>query len=187
VEGGREKIRNFFDANASPETRGIIKALVLGERGDIPKEVNEKFIVTGVNYILSISGLHVALVAAFFFGATRFLLRFFPFLLLRLSLNKTSALVAVIPVIFYTFIAGLGLAAVGSAIMVLSFLLALLLDREKDLYDALFLAAFFILIFNPAALFDISFQLSFLSMAAMLYFIPRFSASSLYLACTTVV
>jgi competence protein ComEC len=175
VESGREKIRNFFDANASPETRGIIKALVLGERGDIPKEVNEQFIVTGVNHILSISGLHVALVAAFFFGATRFVLRFFPFLLLRLSLNKTSALVAVIPVIFYTFIAGLGVAAVRSTIMVLSFLLALLLDREKDLYDALFLAAFFILIFNPAALFDISFQLSFLSVAAMLYFIPRFS------------
>ena len=175
VESGREKIRNFIDENASPETKGIIKALVLGERGDIPKEVNEKFIVTGVNHILSISGLHVALVAAFFFGATRFVLRFFPFLLLRLSLNKTSALMAVIPVIFYTFIAGLGVAAVRSTIMVLSFLLALLLDREKDLYDALFLAAFFILIFNPAALFDISFQLSFLSVAAMLYFIPRFT------------
>ncbi len=43
------------------------------------------------------------------------------------------ALVAIVPVIFYTFIAGLGVAAVRSTIMVLSFLLALLLDREKDL------------------------------------------------------
>jgi hypothetical protein len=50
----------------------------------------------------------VALVAAFFFGATRFILRVFPFLLLRLNLNKTSALVAVVPVIFYLFIAGAG-------------------------------------------------------------------------------
>ncbi|MCX5915483.1 MAG: ComEC/Rec2 family competence protein, partial [Deltaproteobacteria bacterium] len=65
IEAGREKIRKFMDENASPESRGIIKALVLGERGDIPKEVNEKFIVAGVNHILSISGLHVALVAAF--------------------------------------------------------------------------------------------------------------------------
>jgi len=76
---------------------------------------------------------------------------FFPFLLLRLNLNKTSALTAVVPVIFYLFIAGAGVAAVRSTIMVLSFLLAMLLDREKDLYDALFAAAFFILIFNPAA------------------------------------
>ncbi len=157
VEGGREKIRVFLDENAPLESRGIIKALVLGERGDIRREVNEKFIVTGVNHILSISGLHVALVAAFFFGATRFLLRRFPFLLLRLNLNKTSALVAIIPVFFYTFIAGLGVAAVRSTIMVLSFLLALLLDREKDLYDALLVAAFFILLVNPAALYDISF------------------------------
>jgi competence protein ComEC len=175
VERGREKIRKFIDENASPENRGIIKALVLGERGDIPKAVNEKFIITGVNHILSISGLHVALVAAFFFGAIRLFFKMFPSLLLRVNLNKASALVAVVPVIFYLFIAGAGVAAVRSTIMVLSFLLALLLDREKDLYDALFLAAFFILLFNPAALFDISFQLSFLSVAAMLYFIPRFT------------
>ena len=62
----------------------------------------------------------MALVAAFFFGMTRLTLKLFPYLLLRLDLNKTSALVAVVPVIFYTFIAGLGVAAVRSAIMTLS-------------------------------------------------------------------
>jgi hypothetical protein len=50
-------------------------------------------------------------VAAFFFGATRLALKLFPSLLLRLNLNKTSALVAIVPVILYTFIAGLGVAA----------------------------------------------------------------------------
>jgi competence protein ComEC len=173
VERGREKIRTFFDENAPPESRGIIKALVLGERGDIDREVNEKFIIAGVSHILSISGLHVALVAAFFFGATRLALKLFPSLLLRLNLNKASALVAIVPVILYTFIAGLGIAAVRSAIMTLSFLLALLLDREKDLYDALFVSAFLILIVTPAALFDVSFQLSYLSVLALLYLIPR--------------
>jgi len=175
VERGREKIRAFLDGNAPEKSRGIIKALILGERGEISKEVNEQFIISGVNHILSISGLHVALVAAFFFGATRLTLRLFPSLLLHLNLNKTSALVAVVPVIFYTFIAGLGVAAVRSMIMTLSFLLALLLDREKDLYDALFLAAFLILIATPAALFDLSFQLSFLSVLAILYLVPRFA------------
>ena len=174
VERGREKIRIFIDGNAPLESRGIIKALVLGERGDIERAVNEKFVISGVNHILSISGLHVALVAAFFFGVTRLILKLFPSLLLHLNLNKTSALVAIVPVIFYTFIAGLGVAAVRSTIMTLSFLLALLLDREKDLYDALFVAAFLILIVTPAALFDISFQLSFLAVLAILYLIPRF-------------
>ncbi len=173
VESRREKIREFLDANAPPHSRGILKALVLGERGDIDPETNEKFIVAGVSHILSISGLHVALVAAFFFGVTRWALKLFPSILLHVPLSKTSACVAVVPVIFYTFIAGMGLAAVRSMIMMLSFLLALLLDREKDLYDALFLAAFLILIASPAALFDVSFQLSFLSVLAILYLVPR--------------
>jgi competence protein ComEC len=175
VESGREKIGKFIDENASPETRGIIKALVLGDRGDISREIKERFIISGVSHILVISGLHVALVAAFFFGAIRLIFKLFPFLLLRVNLNKASALVAIVPVIFYLFVAGAGVAAVRSTIMVLSFLIALLLDREKDLYDALFVAAFFILLFNPGALFDISFQLSFLSVLALLYFIPRFT------------
>lgn len=174
VEDQREKIRRFLDQKAPVGSRGIIKALILGERGDIPKEVNERFIISGVSHILSISGLHVALVAGFFFALTRFLLKLFPSLLLRFSLNKTAALVAVVPVVFYTFIAGLGVAAVRSAIMVLSFLWVLLLDREKDLYDALFFAAFMILVVSPAALFTISFQLSFLSVWAMIHLVPRF-------------
>ena len=52
----------------------------------------------------------MALVAAFFFGATRWILKLFPSIPLSLPLSKTSALVAVVPVIFYTFIAGLGVA-----------------------------------------------------------------------------
>jgi len=175
VERGREKIRDFLDREAPEKSRGIIKALVLGERGDISREVNDQFIISGVNHILSISGLHVALVAAFFFGATRWTLKLFPSLLLRLDLQKTSALVAVFPVIFYTFIAGLGVAAVRATIMTLSFLFALLLEREKDLYDALFFAAFLITVAAPASLFDTSFQLSFLSVLAILYLLPRFS------------
>jgi competence protein ComEC len=59
-----------------------------------------------LDHYLSISGLHVALVAAFFFGAIRLIFKLFPFLLLRVNLNKASALVAVVPVIFYTFIRG---------------------------------------------------------------------------------
>jgi competence protein ComEC len=48
------------------------------------------------------------------------------------------------------------------------------MDRQKDLYDALFLAAFLILVAAPAALFDVSFQLSFLAVLSMLYLVPRF-------------
>jgi hypothetical protein len=58
-----------------------------------------------------------ALVAAFFFGVTRLTLKLFPSLLLRLNLNKTSGLVAIVPVFFYTLIVGLGVAAVGGMLL----------------------------------------------------------------------
>lgn len=174
IEARRERIRNFLEINAPWPYGGIIKALVLGEKGDIDREINEKFIVAGVNHILSISGLHVALVAAFFFGVARLFIKLFPSLLLRWPLNKVAASTAIIPVIFYTFIAGLGVAAVRSTIMLLSLLLALLLDRWRDLYDALCLAAFIILVVSPGALFEISFQLSFLAVLAIIYLMPRF-------------
>lgn len=174
IEEGRERIREFLEVNSPLPYRGIIKALVLGEKGEIEREINEKFIISGVNHILSISGLHVALVAAFFFGVARGLMKLFPALLLRWPLNKAAALAAIIPVIFYTFIAGLGVAAVRSTIMMLSLLLALLLDRWRDLYDALFLAAFLILVVSPGSLFEISFQLSFLAVMAIIYLTPRF-------------
>jgi hypothetical protein len=48
----------------------------------------------------------VALVAAFFFGVIRLIFKLFPLLLLRVDLNKASALVAIVPVIFYTHIRG---------------------------------------------------------------------------------
>ncbi len=174
IEAGREKIRDFLNLKAPWPYRGIIKALILGEKGDIDREINDQFITAGVNHILVISGLHVALVAAFFFGLIRLVMKLFPFLLLRCPLNKVAAAAAIVPVIFYTFIAGLGVAAVRSTIMMLSLLIALLLDRWRDLYDALFLAAFFILLVTPGALFDISFQLSFLAVLAIIYLVPRF-------------
>jgi competence protein ComEC len=60
--------------------------------------------------------------------------------------------------------------------MVTTYLIAIIIDREEDIWNTLALAAFLILIFSPSSLFDISFQLSFISVAAILYFTPIFSA-----------
>ena len=61
--------------------------------------------------------------AAFFLAVALLTLKLFRSLLLRLNLNKSSALLAIVPVIFYTFIAGLGVAAGRSPIMTLYFFL----------------------------------------------------------------
>jgi competence protein ComEC len=62
---------------------------------------------------------------------------------------------------------------IRAAIMVITFLFSILLDRERNLLHTLVLAAFLILILSPPSLFDVSFQLSFLAVLSILYLVPR--------------
>ena len=63
-------------------------------------------------------------------------------------------------------------ATVRATIMVTTYLISIIIDRRDDLWNTLSLAALLILTFSPAALFDISFQLSFVSVMAILYIAP---------------
>jgi competence protein ComEC len=103
----------------------------------------------------------------------RFILKFSEYLLLRFSLIKVAAFLSLVPIFFYAFVAGMSIPTVRSVIMVVSFLIAVLLGRPRELLNALGLAAFLILIFSPASLFDISFQLSFMAVFSLLVLTPR--------------
>jgi competence protein ComEC len=59
--------------------------------------------------------------------------------------------------------------------MIISYLVSILLDRQRNLYNTLAVAALAILLVSPTSLFDISFQLSFSSVMAIIYLVPRFS------------
>ena len=58
--------------------------------------------------------------------------------------------------------------------MILVFLVAVLIRRERELSNTLALAALIILLINPASLFDISFQLSFMAVASLIFAVPVF-------------
>jgi competence protein ComEC len=76
-------------------------------------------------------------------------------------------------IVLYAFIAGGGNSVIRAAIMVVTFLLSILFNRERNLLHTLALAAFLILLFSPPSLFDVSFQLSFLAVLSILYMVPR--------------
>ena len=63
VEGWRDKIRRFLEQGTNHPSSSILKALVLGEQGDIPEEVKQHFVVAGVAHLLAISGDHLGIVA----------------------------------------------------------------------------------------------------------------------------
>ncbi len=172
LEKIRSKLRQFITDNSTTPEREIIQALVLGETKPIAPEVRESFSRTGTSHILAISGFNVGIVVSFFVIFTMLIMKPFPYLLLRFNLFKVSTLIAMIPVAIYTFIAGLGVSVIRAAIMIMAFLVAILLRKERDLFNTLALAALIILMLNPTALFDVSFQLTFAAVASLIYVSP---------------
>jgi len=175
LEGFRKKIKKFIEENSSSPEGSIIQAMILGNQSEIPKDVMEKFNRTGTTHIIAISGFNIGIIAFLSFFAVRLLMRTSTYLLLQFNLVKVSTIFGIIPVIMYTFIAGMGISVVRASIMALTFMIAIILGKERDLYNSLALAALIILIISPYSLFDISFQLSFVAVWAILYITPKFS------------
>ena len=158
-----------------PDKEGaVLRALLLGESGLIPESTRELYARTGVNHILSISGFHVGVIGFFFFSLVFCAARSSQLLLLHVNLRR-SILVLTLPVLlFYLFLTGGAPATVRSVIMISACIAAVLLQRESDPIHSLMLAALLILGWSPPALFDISFQLSFLALWGILALTPLF-------------
>ena len=172
LEHFRDLVRNAIMAKAPGIEGAIIQAMILGDQKAIPKEVMEKFNRTGTSHIIAISGFNIGMIAVFALFLARSCLKA-EYVLLRWDVARISMFFAIFIVILYTFIAGAGISVVRASIMVALFLCAILLNREGDLYNILSLAAFLILILTPYSLFDISFQLSFAAVAALIFFMPK--------------
>ena len=173
IEAWRDHIRHFLEKEASSPCASIFQALVLGEQGSIPEKVREHFIITGIAHLLAISGDHLGIVALLSYSLFLWLLKRSDYLLLSLSVKKWAAFLAIPCLLLYTFIAGGGISVVRATIMVITFFISIVLDRERHLLHTLALAAFLILLFSPPSLFDVSFQLSFLAVLSILYTVPR--------------
>jgi len=172
LERFRTVIRERIRSRAPFPEGTLIQAMTLGEQSEIPREIQDRFNRTGTSHIIAISGFNVGIIALIAFFVIRTLLKTSEYLLLRFNLQKLSALAAFGPVVFYAFVAGLGMSTVRALLMTLALLMTILMGRARDLPNTLALAAFVILAFSPAALFDISFQLSFAAVAAILLFMP---------------
>ena len=169
VEDLRREIRTFIERNLSRETSGLLIALVVGDMGGIAKETRAAFTAAGVNHVLSISGLHVAMLGLVVFVLIRYGAQLSTSLMLRLNLLKVAAFFSFLAVLFYTALAGAMVPTVRSAIMIGVYQLAVLLDREEEIFGSLTLAALLIALVWPGVVADISFQLSFLAVLFIIW------------------
>jgi competence protein ComEC len=163
IERLRREIRRFLERSFSPDTGALMKALVVGDMGGISRATRAEFTAAGVTHVLSISGLHVGMLGLVVFWLVRFGCSFSSALLLRCNLLKVAAFFSFSAVVFYTALAGAAVPTVRSAIMIGVYELAVLLDREEEVFASLALAALLIGLVWPGVITDISFQLSFLA------------------------
>jgi len=169
----RSAIARLIDQAGLGSEAAVLKALVMGDQSEISPEIRQAFTRTGTSHILSISGLHITLVASVAFIVFRWLLSWSPFALRHAWVRKGAALLTLIPVTLYALVAGFSPSTQRALLMVSVFLLAFLAERETDLMNTLTLAAFCILAVQPASLFSISFQLSFAAVWSIVYGFDR--------------
>jgi competence protein ComEC len=163
VESLRRRIRRYIQSYFTPESGALMKALVVGDMGEISKKMRADFTAAGVNHVLSISGLHVAMLGLVVFWLVRWAGSFNLYLLLHCNLIKIATFCSFVAVLFYTALAGAMVPTVRSAIMIGVYELAVLLDREEEVLTSLTFAALLIALVWPGVIADISFQLSFLA------------------------
>lgn len=173
IENLRRQIRRFIDGRFSEANGALLKALVVGDMGGISKETRAAFTAAGVNHVLSISGLHVAMLGWVVFWLIRYGGSLNTYLLLRCNLLKLATFGSFVAVVFYTALAGAMVPTVRSAIMIGVYELAVMLDREEEIFASLTLAALLIALVWPAVIADISFQLSFLAVLFIVWGMRR--------------
>ncbi len=169
----RREIRSFIDRNLPPGEAGLLKALVIGDRGGLSRETRERFAAAGVAHVLSISGLHVGMLGLVAFIVVRFLGSLSSTLMLRWNLFKIATFLSFVAVLFYAALAGGRIPTVRAAIMVGVYVLAVLFDREEEFYISLALAALLIGLIWPGVVMDTSFQLSFLAVLFIVWGLRR--------------
>ena len=163
-------------ARALPsETAGFATALITGERAAIPAETQTALQISGLAHILSISGLHMTLMAGSVFWLLRAGLALSPGLALRYPIKKWAALGTLIAGFCYLMISGLGVATQRSYVMLAVMCIAVLLDRPAITMRNLALAGLIVILLAPESVFTASFQMSFVAVMGLIAFYEAIS------------
>lgn len=167
IEDVRQEITARIGASLPGETGGLASALITGERGGITQETTEVYRDSGLVHILSISGLHMAIMAGSVFASARLLLAAIPFLALTYPIKKWAAGAGAIGAVLYFAISGGSAAPMRAAIMMVVLFVAVMLGRPAIALRNVALAALLILVLFPESLFDVGFQMSFAAVTAL--------------------
>ncbi|GAB3717410.1 ComEC/Rec2 family competence protein [Spirosoma lituiforme] len=139
---------------------GLVNAMILGVRDDLDTELYRAYSAAGAVHILSVSGLHVGIL----FAVLTYLLSF---LIKRPRGKLLMAAIQLVILWFYALVTGFSPPVLRSAAMFSLLIVANATGRQQQLMNTLGASAFFILCFDPYALFSAGFQLSYLAVGGI--------------------
>ena len=163
LEQRAKLLDRLSDSGVDGSVYAVVAAMSLGDKSQLTKNLRETYALTGASHILALSGLHLGII----------------YTLLSLLLNRrrwqvASQVVIIVCIWLFVFLVGMPASVVRSAVMLTVYALLSLGHRDKMSVNTLAFAVIVMLLFNPMALFDIGFQLSFMAVLAILLFYPLF-------------
>ncbi|MBB4076773.1 ComEC/Rec2-related protein [Bartonella fuyuanensis] len=180
IENLRTKMTQRIRVALAGEKGSVAAALITGQRAGISNETNEALRTSGLAHILSISGLHMALLSGIVLLAIRSFLAFFPVFSSYYPTKKFAAIVAFVITAFYLLLSGLAISAQRSFVMISVMLVAILCNRSAITMRNFSIAGLITLAMTPHEILGPSFQMSFSATAALIAFFDWLSGRSFF-------
>lgn len=154
----RNRVYSVLQDNMSEDNAGIAYAMLFGDKEHLDSQSMQMFSYAGVAHILSVSGLHVTMLA----GIIAWILK-------RIKVKRVVNLIVVsVFLLIYCYLCGFAPSVVRASIMSVIMLIAYVTGKEYDVLSSLSLAAIITLLVNPLNLFATGFQLSYLCLLSII-------------------
>ncbi len=148
---------------AETQSEAMMAALLLGERHDIDRATNEAFRRTGLLHMLSLSGMHMAILILAVWWSCK----------IAGLMKPARALVCMGVTLAFLLVVPIQAPIVRAALTVWVYCLAIFLRRRTRPLNSLSLAALALLLWQPTQLFDAGWQLSFAGVVGIVELAPR--------------
>lgn len=162
----RDYLSSQFDNYYSTERANLLKALLLGKRG-LNREAERLLRQAGAGHVLALSGLHIGYIALFSSAAVNYIA--------QVTGIYGIKYISVFLILGYVILAGASPSLLRAGIMSVSWIVLLAVKRPSSTLNILGLAGTLILLINPYNLYQVSFQISFLVVLAIIFYLPGLS------------
>ena len=156
---------SILNSNLSNDAKHFVVSLILGDKKFIDSDTRYEYSCAGVAHILALSGLHIGILVLLIWWILK------P--LDYIQLKKARFIITILAIAVYDLLSGMSPSVIRSSIMIGFTFASYIFFRKSTPINALLAAALLILVFSPTSLYDVGFQLSFITVGTLLLLSPQ--------------